>query len=113
MKMKLKALGLPYTTGILIKPISDSDSATGYQAEEDGVNLKYVFYQETTGMIEGSRLGKETNAWIAKADFCGIEPQEEDKIIIFGQTYNILGIQNKVLSEFEDHYQLSLLLPNT
>ena len=81
MKIRLKSLGIPRSSGYLLQASDFSQSGTTYQAPSNFINEMY--FQESTGVIGGERLGTLVNVWIPYRSLTtSVIVQREDKLLI-------------------------------
>ena len=101
MKIKLKTLGLPSTTGIIKEPQGQNSSADW---ELMGTTISEVYWQERDGRVAGEMLGLETTIWIP---YRCLESIDRNNILtIDSNRYEILDIKREIYSEFEDHWEV-------
>lgn len=102
MKIKLKSLGLPSTTGLVYQPLS---SSSGTDWENYPSNIDELYWQETDGRVAGEMLGVERWVWIPYRSI-PVEPARNDYLVIDDIRYEVLEIKKEIYSEFEDHYHM-------
>jgi hypothetical protein len=124
MKMKLKSMGLPATTGELRQAVDRTKSATAYKAAGDGITIPELYIQDSTGVIAGVRLGTQHTVWIPARHLGAVTRiYRDDKLDIGGQEYEVSDILEyfyraaddsilKSNSEFESHFVLTVTNPN-
>jgi len=118
MAIKLKALRLQSTTGMYYKAVDPNDSASNYQSTP--IQLEEIYYQDTTGVLAGVRIGTEHNIWVSTK--YNESYVRGEKIVIGNNEFTIQDIkeefhrtQNGSIrpnSAHEPHFQLTIMLPN-
>jgi hypothetical protein len=119
MAIRLKSLRLPSTEILWYKAVNKNKSTSSYATEP--ITISEAYYQDSTGVLGGVRLGTEHNLWIPAKFSDGFSRGE--KLKIGGKEYEINDIQEmfyrdidgtilKPNSAFESHYQLVILNPN-
>lgn len=92
MKIRLKTMGLPRTIGYLQQATDPTHSGTTYKTPSNLISELY--YQESTGVIGGEKLGTQNNVWIPyNALATKTLIQRNDKLII-----DINGLQSLTIS---------------
>jgi len=103
MKIRLKALRLPFTSGTYYEPTDRNDSGTGWKTV--GETHSEIYWQESDGRIAGEMLGIERWIWIPYRVIT-TTPQRDGYYVIDSVTYKILDIKKEIYSEFENHYNM-------
>ncbi|MFX1499336.1 MAG: hypothetical protein ACFFDH_00065 [Promethearchaeota archaeon] len=81
MQIKLRALRLPFTDGILLQEDS-STSGADFEKITNGLSIEEIYYQDKTGVLQGERLGTEHNVWISETEFANRTLIRGDKLYI-------------------------------
>lgn len=83
-KIKLKALRLPRTDGLLQQPVDRTVSGTDFIDPNDSgiINVNNLYYQVKTGVLSGVRLGVEYNIWVELSELGDIEVYRGDRFLI-------------------------------
>jgi hypothetical protein len=115
MKIKIKSLGLPRTTGTL-KRVGDRDDYGTTNTEEVAINEIYT--RDRSGdlriMEAGSGVGFLVTFLIPFNAFeTPVSINMSDVIEVDSVTYRVMDIQHKIQSQFEDHYFLNMSKVNT
>lgn len=103
LKILLKTLGLPYTSGVLYKPAS---SYSGASYETSGTDIPEVYRDEKDGVIAGEMLGIDRRFLIPYRVMDTTSIDRNNIIVIDGRRYEVMDIKYQQYSYLEDHYQL-------
>jgi hypothetical protein len=115
MRIKIKSLGLPRTTGTLRRVESRDDYGTTYTEE---IPINEIYVRDRTGdlriMEAGNGVGFLVTFLIPYNAFeASVELNMADEIVVDGDTYRVMDIQHKIQGQFEDHYFLNTSRVNT